>query len=236
MWEVPKKCIVTVDDAMQLLDTLVPMKVAWEPFYAEGKRKPPFLQNIPDENLVSYFSAGTMLPGKALDLGCGQGRNALYLAKQGCQVEAIDLSATAIGTARHRGKEAGVEVHFSVGSVFEVLIGVGEYDIVYDSGLLHHLQPHRRPQYLEIVQRALKPTGLVGLVCFSEESAPASEDWEIYQAMKMPPGIGYSESRLCQVVSPYFEVLEFRPMKVVPAESGRFGMEGLWTLLMKARR
>src|SRR5207244_478667 len=49
-----------------------------------------------------------LVPGRALDLGCGPGRNALHLAARGFQVDAVDLSPAAIGWAEERAREAGV--------------------------------------------------------------------------------------------------------------------------------
>lgn len=52
-------------------------------------------------------------PRRALDLGCGQGRNAIWLAGQGHDVTALDLSPVAIEQARELAAEAGVEVAFA---------------------------------------------------------------------------------------------------------------------------
>ncbi len=126
-----------------------------------------------------------------------------------------------------------MKVNFIVGSVFEVDFPTHQYDIVYESGFLHHLQPHRRPFYLEKVRGILHPEGRYGLTCFSSEQAPGPEDWEIYETRKMPPGIGYTEVRLRAILTPYFEILEFRAMKELPNSTGLFGLKGMWTVLMK---
>ena len=64
-------------------------------------------------------------------------------------------------------------------------------------------------------------------------SLPVEVDWEFYEEGSMPPGIGYSEDRLHGVLQHYFEVVEFRPMKVQSEDSGVLGMDGLWVILMK---
>jgi hypothetical protein len=43
----------------------------------------------------------------------------------------------------------------------------GRYSLVYDSGCLHHLPPHRRVSYLDLLDRVLLPGGHLGLVCFA---------------------------------------------------------------------
>ena len=235
MGKIRQAPIHTVEDVMKLLDGMLPMKVIWEPFYAEGKRTPPFLQNIPDENLVGYFEDGRIRCGRAIDLGCGIGRNAIFMARAGCRVDAVDLSETAISRAKAFARQEDVVVDFRAGSVFEMALPAAHFDIVYESGLLHHLQPHRRPCYLEMVCGMLKPEGRYGMTCFGPELAPSPEDWAVYESREMPPGIGYTEERLRAILEPHFEILEFRSMRELSADTGLFGMKGMWTVLMKPR-
>lgn len=235
MWKVPENPILSNEDAMRLLDSQISSSMDWEAFYSEEKRKPPFLENIPDENLVGYFRDGLISNGKTLEVGCGPGRNAIYLAEQGCEVDAIDLSTTAIRKAGTRANDAGVHVSFYTRSVFDLGAEPTTFDLVYDSGLLHHLTPHRRTQYLDLVRKVLKPRGRFGLVCFSEGGAPGPPDWRIYQDRSMPAGLGYSKERLRLVLSRNFEIIDFRPMEAKPSSSGLLGMEGFWTVLMKIR-
>jgi 2-polyprenyl-3-methyl-5-hydroxy-6-metoxy-1,4-benzoquinol methylase len=109
-----------MEDVLQLLDSMFAPEADrwtaaggaswWSGFYADRARPVPFFVAKPDENLVSYVERGLICPGRVLDLGCGPGRNAIYLASLGFDVDAIDLSATAIAWARERAEEAGVKV------------------------------------------------------------------------------------------------------------------------------
>ncbi|MCH8870025.1 MAG: class I SAM-dependent methyltransferase, partial [Chloroflexi bacterium] len=54
-------------------------------------------------------------PGRALEIGCGTGGNALWLAKQGWQVTALDFSTVAVDKARKSAASNGVDVGFVVG-------------------------------------------------------------------------------------------------------------------------
>lgn len=54
-------------------------------------------------------------PGRAVDLGCGNGRNAVWLARRGWHVEAVDISAVGIEQAQQRAERAGVRVEWEVG-------------------------------------------------------------------------------------------------------------------------
>lgn len=232
MANIPRRPILTREDAA-FLDHSLAAKVDWESFYAEGKRTPPFLNNVPDENLVGYVEQGRLKSGNAVDLGCGIGRNAIYLAKAGFRVDAIDLSRTAISRGRLSAEESRVHVNFIVGSVFDVPLGENHYDVAYDAGLFHHLPPHRRPHYLDLVRQALEPDGFFGMTCFDTTGGQPVEDREIYECGRMPPGIGYTEDRLRDILQRFFEIVELRSMKDYPEDAEVFAMTGLWTVLMK---
>jgi SAM-dependent methyltransferase len=58
-------------------------------------------------------------PGVALDLACGNGRNALWLARRGWQVTAVDISAVAVEQAASRGAALGVDVHWQHADLLE---------------------------------------------------------------------------------------------------------------------
>ncbi len=219
----------------ELFGRSLPDKIDWESFYAHGKRNPPFLTDAPDENLVGYFKQGCLESGYAIDLGCGTGRNAVYLAKMGYRVDAVDLSETAIGKARSLAQQSKVDVDFIVGSIFNLALPGSHYDLAYDAGLLHHLQPHQRPYYLEKIRAILKPDGMFGMTCFDTSGGVNKEDWEIYEEGRMPSGIGYSEDRLLGILQHHFTIIEFRPMKAQSEDSGLFGISGLWAVLMKAK-
>lgn len=62
----------------------------------------PFFVDVPDENLLEWFDTGLLTPGRGLELGCGNGRNAVFLAGRGCTVDAVDFSAEALGWAREQ--------------------------------------------------------------------------------------------------------------------------------------
>ena len=80
-------------------------------------------------------------PGRALDLGCGTGRDAVYLASQGWSVTGVDGVTQALEEARQRGAAAGVEVDWLQGDVTRLQdLGVrGGFDLVLDRGCFHGL-------------------------------------------------------------------------------------------------
>lgn len=167
----------------------------WDEFYADKEKGIPFFRDCPDENLVESFSGGVLTPGRVLELGCGGGRNAVYMARQGCKVDAVDISQAAVNWGMEGAAAHQVEVNFTCGNIFDLELTPGSYDLIYDSGCFHHIYPHRRATYLELLDRALTPGGYFGLTCFAAGSMGAEiTDWEVYRQRRMRGGLGSRRS------------------------------------------
>lgn len=231
--------IYTTDDLLNMLDSLLRDEGKWwDGFYSDRDKGIPFFVNVPDESLVNWFERGLIKPGRVLELGCGPGRNAVYMAKQGCEVDAVDVSPVAIEWAKERARDAGVEVNFTCDSIFNLAINPESYDIVYDAGCFHHIPPHRRLQFVPLIARALKPGGLFCLTCMNldkEMGGSDISDWEVYRGLSMKGGLGYTLERLRTIFCGRFEEIELRQMQEInqPAES--FGKDFLWVGLFKKR-
>lgn len=236
----------TVEDVLDLMDGLFEAGADrwtsahggswWDGFYADRDRPIPFFVDKPDENLVDLVERGTLRPGRALDLGCGPGRNALYLAQHGFEVDAIDLSAEAIEWARERAERLDLPVRFQVGDAFTAA-GIesldGPYDLVHDSGCLHHLAPHRRVAYLRLLERHLAPGGHVVIVCFARgEMGSELDDGDLYLHGGLEGGLSFDEADLRWLLQD-LDVLEVRPMVDQPADSATFGEPFLLTALAR---
>lgn len=208
----------------------------WDGFYADRERPIPFFAAKPDENLASYGERGLIAPpGRVLELGCGPGRNALFLAGLGFEVDAVDLSPAAVAWAQERAERDGVSgVRFRCADVFSAEAALtGPYDLVYDSGCFHHLPPHRRISYLALLERVLAPGGLFGLACFAAGHMGAEQpDEELYRDGALHGGLAYSAEALRHIFSDFVEV-ELRPMRDEPAESPVFGEPFLLTVLFR---
>lgn len=231
--------IYNINDVFEMLDALLreQSRFNWDSFYADRTKNVPFFMNMPDENLVDYFAKNLVRPGKVLELGCGPGRNAIYFAQQGCTVDAIDLSSEAIQWGRERAAEMKVNVNFILFNIFDWAIQEGEYDMIYDSGCFHHIAPHRRLGYLELVNKALKPGGLFAITCFSvggRLGGSDQTDWEVYRSRSLKGGLGFTEAKLKAYFADY-EVVEMRSMREVPQPSAVFGVDALITALFKKR-
>jgi SAM-dependent methyltransferase len=226
--------IYTNDDVLRMLDALLEVRGGawWNEFFADRSKPCPFFVGWPDENLVAWFDEGMLTAGRVLELGCGPGRNAIYLASLGCRVDAVDFSAQAIEWARERAKRAGAPVDFQCRPIFHATFTEGSYDLVYDSGCFHHLPPHRRKDYAELVHRALKPGGSYGLVCFRPEGGSGYTDRQVYERASLGGGLGYSEDRLRAIWDQApFSLLVLRQMKQADGQGPCFGQDFLWALL-----
>ncbi|MCA9518221.1 MAG: class I SAM-dependent methyltransferase, partial [Myxococcales bacterium] len=77
------------------------MKDDWNANYEAGDL--PWDEPVPEPFLVEAVEAGALPRGRALEIGCGTGMNARYLARAGWEVTAVDLAPKAVEIARERG-------------------------------------------------------------------------------------------------------------------------------------
>jgi SAM-dependent methyltransferase len=106
--------------------------------------------------------------GEVLDIGCGLGDNAIYLASRGHSVTGLDGSPAAIEEARRRAADAGVSVTFDVADATNLSGYEGRFDSVIDSGLYHCLDDAGRQAYVASLYRATRPGARLHLFCFAE--------------------------------------------------------------------
>lgn len=103
--------------------------------------------------------------GRVLSLGEGEGRNAVFLARLGFSVDAVDASSVGLEKARKLASEAGVAIHTTVADLADYHPEEAAYDAVV---LIYiHLPPALRPRMHLLVQKALKPGGVVILEAFT---------------------------------------------------------------------
>lgn len=236
----------TVDDVLKLMDELFAPEADrwtaggstwWDDFYTDRTKPVPFFVDKADESLAANLERGLIRPGRALDLGCGPGRNAVHLAAAGFEVDAVDLSPTALGWAEERAREAGADVRFHCGDAFELTAAElgGPYDLIHDSGCFHHLPPHRRVSYLALLDRVLAPGGHFSLTCFAS-GAMGSElpDADFYRGGRpgLHGGLAYTPESLRRIFSGLTEV-ELRRMRDEAPGSEYFGEPFLWTALFR---
>jgi len=107
--------------------------------------------NGPAEELVQLVESGRIPPGRAIDLGCGTGRNALFLAQHGCEVIGVDLASAGIAEARRRAKAAGVHMESVVDDLTDLQSVEGSFDFLVDVGTLDVFPRRLRDLYVKTV-------------------------------------------------------------------------------------
>jgi 2-polyprenyl-3-methyl-5-hydroxy-6-metoxy-1,4-benzoquinol methylase len=120
--------------------------------------------------LVGLIDTGKVKPCKTIDLGCGAGNYAIYLAIKGFDVTGVDISPTAIKIAKENANKKGVESNFIVADVLGDLDELEKtFDFAYDWELLHHILPEEMEKYIKNVYKILNPKGKYLSVCFNEK-------------------------------------------------------------------
>lgn len=127
----------------------------WEQRYRTGDT--PWDTGRRSSELARVLAEEQIPRGRAIDLGCGTGVNAIYLAQQGFDVTGVDLSAAALERARARAAETGVEVEWVQGDVTGLPAADVPYDLVFDRGCYHCVRRIDVAAYVAMLQRITRP-------------------------------------------------------------------------------
>lgn len=128
---------------------------------------PPWEIGRPQAAFAKLVDEGR-ISGPVLDVGCGSGRIALFLASRGHRVVAIDLDETALASARLKASQRGGTVEFiSADALFlESLDGL--FKTVIDCGCFHSFSDTEREFYLDGLRQVVAIGGTVHLLVLSE--------------------------------------------------------------------
>jgi 2-polyprenyl-3-methyl-5-hydroxy-6-metoxy-1,4-benzoquinol methylase len=183
--------------------------------------KIPWNSETPPDTLVELVRSGTVRPCRTIDLGCGAGNYAIYLAGLGFDVTGIDSAPTAIKIARENAQKTGVSCTFIAADLLGDLHEVsGTFDFAYDWELLHHIFPEDRGTYVKNVYSLLNPGALYLSVCFSEKDPQFGGVGKIRRTPLGTVLYFSSESEIQDLFFPYFVIRELKTITV----SGKFGM------------
>jgi SAM-dependent methyltransferase len=192
----------------------------WDALYREGT--PPWESGVPSAELVRTIEADLIPRGTALELGCGTGADAVYLATQGFDVTAVENSPTALERARGRAQEEDVLLRFVLDDVFEFGRTCGPFDLVYDAGF-YHFARHRDLQHLlDVLWRVTRPGSFY--FALAGNAGESTEDG--------PPRVSEEEIRM--ELGRLFDFVHLQPFRF---ESPR-RTEGYlgWSILMQRPR
>jgi SAM-dependent methyltransferase len=188
----------------------------WDDHYASDHL--PWDTGQPDPHLVELIERGTVKPSRVLEVGCGTGTNALWLAAHGFDVLGVDISLRAIAKAQAKADAADARGRFLVLDFLAAEIEQTAFDFVFDRGVLHVFDDASdRAEFARRVARVLGAGGHWLCLAGSTEG-PAREFG--------PPR--RSARDLVEAVEPVLEIVELR--------SSTFEAEqNAWQLLARVR-
>ncbi len=190
----------------------------WDERYATGSL--PWDTGQPAPHLVELIERGTIAPGRALEVGCGTGTNALWLAAHGFDVLGVDISARAIAQAEAKREAAGARLRFVVLDFLTAQLDQAPFDFVFDRGVLHVFDDApARAQFARQVSRVLGKGGHWLSLAGSTEGPERDQG---------PPR--RSARDLVEAVEPVLEIVELRSA-TFDIGSGPMA----WQLLARAR-
>ena len=163
--------------------------------YKEGST--PWDIGKPDLNLVHTVTTAPIAPCKALEIGCGTGDNAIWLAEQKFDVIGIDASEIAIDKARERAAKANVTCTFTVLNILKSDVEGSPFAFAFDRGCFHTVDSaSERKTFAEQVNHHLAENGLwLSLIGNADEK----------RAGAGPPQLTAGD--IASAAEPYFEIL-----------------------------
>ncbi|MFG2828264.1 class I SAM-dependent methyltransferase [Streptomyces sp. NPDC048434] len=139
-------------------DSTIPDHEFWDSRYAESDQ---IWSGRPNAPLVR--EAGDLMPGKALDLGCGEGADALWLAERGWHVTAVDISRVALDrAAQHTAADAARRINWQWHDL-STSFPAGSFDLV-SAQFLHSPSDMPRDEILRKAASAVAPGGVLLVV------------------------------------------------------------------------
>lgn len=109
----------------------------------------------PDASLVERVAS--LAPRRALDLGCGTGRNALWLARQGWRVTGVDASSVGLDMALRSARDSGVDLDVVEADLLQYRPAPQAFDLVVVANI--HLAPEHRTEFYARASAAVAPGG-----------------------------------------------------------------------------
>lgn len=195
--------------------------IRWDERYAQGDT--PWETGQPSSELQRIVAEIPVCPCRALELGCGTGPSAIWLAQQGFEVTALDFSPRAIERARRRADEAGVRVHFLVADVLNPPPELaGPFNFFFDRGCYHVVRREDPQTYVKTICRLAGPRAL-GLVLAGNAREPHEPG---------PPVV--SEEEIRNELGAFFDIVELREFRFDQSETVSTRFLG-WSCLLRRR-
>ena len=168
---------------------------SWNDNYASGE-PPPWDTGTPDPMLVEMIESRAIAPCRTLEVGCGTGTNAIYLAQHGFEVVGVDISPLAVEKARAK---ANSRCRFETLDFLTETAPGGPFPFVFDRGVFHVFdEDDERARFAENVAAALVADGVWLSLIGSTEGPPREQG---------PPR--RSAREIMNAIEPSLEILRF---------------------------
>ena len=127
--------------------------------YEEAYQRPGPLFSLRAEPWLVRLVVDQRLHGRAMDLGCGDGRNSVFLSCSGFEVNALDSAASAIADVRRAAEALRLPIQATVGDVRDPVTGSEEYDLVAADTVICHLHEPEAQHLAGQIYSALRQGG-----------------------------------------------------------------------------
>ena len=191
------------------------MHVDWDQRYVEADT--PWDSGVPSQQLKNFLSEGKVKPGRVLELGCGTGTNAIFLAQLGFDVTAVDLSKTALKTAREKAAAANVEINFVEGDVTALPDLSGPFPFVFDRGTYHVVRKMNLPGFQKTLSEVVEPSGhYLVLAGNANTLAPSDQGPPVVQAREITAEIEDAGFDLVELKESVFHGVRVQGKELTP--------------------
>jgi SAM-dependent methyltransferase len=146
-------------------DRAIVPAMGFEGAYRSGV--PPWDIGRPQPSIVRLAKRGLII-GDVIDVGCGTGENALYLASTGLTVVGVDAAPTAIARAKEKGRLRRSGATFRVADALELESLERTFDVAIDCGLFHTFSDADRVLYVRSLHHTLRAGARSIVLCFNE--------------------------------------------------------------------
>ena len=153
--------------------------------------KPPWIIDQAQPDLIVAKRKGEIYGPAILDVGCGNGDNAIYLASCGFDVTGVDISAKAIKIAKQKAREVGVNVTFIILDALEIGTLNKKFDTIIDIGLFHNISGNDRSRYVRALSDVCVSKGQFLMLCFSDQKG----EYDVYPK-RYPKPMSQDEIRM----------------------------------------
>lgn len=172
--------------------------IDWDVHYQSGN--PPWETGQPSRELARVIAEQKIQPCRMVELGCGSGINAVWLAQQGFELTALDFNTLAIEKARQRAQEAGVKIQFELADVLKLPKDFGKFPFFFDRGCYHSVRGLDVKAFVRTLEQLTEP-GSLGLLLTGNARDP--------HEVGMGPPVVSEEEFHAELEGP-FEIVQLR--------------------------